>query len=196
MNYCFKKFTITDNFSLSPDPVFSCIPLWFLIHISFLILPLFCFLPDDSANNFTHPHPTALLLAFLCHHVQTRVSFHPFFRAVTSQSHPFVSRPFVLLFCSYVDVVLVFRSCRITGGVLLQKTETTPPRTLTGLRFPELSADQGCRSLNYKDRVPFNFCQNAKSDLNYMECQRKLHNSECIAFMDVCTIFILIFFLL
>lgn len=151
------------------------------------VVGFFCL--DVSADHFTHPHPTALLLAFLCHHVQTRFSFHPLFCAVISQSHPFLSRPFVLLFCSYVDVVLVFRSCRITGGTLLKKTRTTTDRMDTGLCFPVRFADESHWNLNYKDRVPFSFYQNAKSNFNYRESQRRLHYPECIAVTDDFTTF-------
>lgn len=166
------------------------------MHISFLILPLFffcsvsLFCPDVSADHFAHPHPPALFLAFLCHHVQTRFSFHPLFRAVISQAHPFFSRPFVLLFCSYVDVVLVFRSCRITGGAPLKKLGiTTQRRTDTGLCFPERSADKIPWNLNYTDRVPFIFYQNAKSHFNTMEGPRRLQYPECPAVTEHRTIF-------
>lgn len=139
------------------------------MHISFLILTVVvvfvfcCFLcPDVSADHFTHPHPTALLLPFLRHHVQARFSFHPLFRAVISPSHPFVSRPFVLLFCSYVDVVLVFRSCRITGGAPLRKTGTAAPRVDSGLRSPERFADQSHRNFKLQRRSAFHFVPECK----------------------------------
>lgn len=146
------------------------------MHISFLILTVVvvifvfcCFLcPDVSADHFTHSHPTALLLAFLRHHVQARFSFHPLFRAVISPSHPFVSRPFVLLFCSYVDVVLVFRSCRITGGAPLRKTGTAAPRVDSGLRSPERFADQSHRNFKLQRRSAFILFRNAKSNFIYI----------------------------